>query len=389
MVGVGGSDPNLRGSVLVVDDDSVNRNLLTHVLTQEGHQVIGVADGAGALEALARHRVDLVLLDIRMPGMDGHEVCRRIRANPATERLPVVVITAEGGQEKLTALEAGADDFVLKPFDRHELLARVRSLLRIKRYHDTVEAQAAKLAIQASELAEWNATLEERVQLQVAELESLSRLRRFLSAQVADLVVGSGDETILEAHRRHIAVLFCDLRGFTAFSETAEPEELIGVLRDFHEAIGAVLGRFEATVGYFAGDSIMAYFNDPLPCADPEARAVETAVAIRTAMEAPIARWCKVGHDLGLGIGVAAGYATLGMVGFEGRFEYTALGTVVNTAARLCGEAKAGQVLISQRVYAAVEELAELEPVGEIALKGMSKPTPVHNIVALQELRPA
>jgi adenylate cyclase len=389
MVGVGGSDPNLRGSVLVVDDDSVNRDLLTHVLTQEGHQVIGVADGAGALEALARHRVDLVLLDIRMPGMDGHEVCRRIRANPDTERLPVVMITAEGGQEKLTALEAGADDFVLKPFDRHELLARVRSLLRIKRYHDTVEAQAAELAIQASELAEWNATLEERVQLQVAELESLSRLRRFLSAQVADLVVGSGDETILEAHRRHIAVLFCDLRGFTAFSETAEPEELIGVLRDFHEAIGAVLGRFEATVGYFAGDSIMAYFNDPLPCADPEARAVETAVAIRTAMEAPIARWCKVGHDLGLGIGVAAGYATLGMVGFEGRFEYTALGTVVNTAARLCGEAKAGQILISQRVYAAVEELVELEPVGEIALKGMSKPTPVHNIVALKELRPA
>ena len=377
--------------MLVVDDDSVNRKLLTHVLGQEGHEVVGVGDGPGALEALAQHRFDLVLLDIRMPGMDGHEVCRRIRSNPDTERLPVVMITAEGPQEKLTALEAGADDFVLKPFDRHELLARVRSLLRIKRYHDTIEAQAAELTTQASELAEWNATLEERVERQVAELESLGRLRRFLSAQVAHLVVDSGDETILEPHRRHIAVLFCDLRGFTAFSETAEPEELIGVLRDFHEAIGGVLGQFQATVGFFAGDSIMAYFNDPLPCAEPEARAVETAVAIRDAMEEPVARWCKFAHDLGLGlgIGVAAGYATLGVVGFEGRFEYTALGTVVNTAARLCAEARADQILISQKVYAAADELLEVEAVGELALKGLSKPMPVHNVVALRELRPA
>ena len=382
-------DPPLRGSVLVVDDDSVNRGLLGHVLGQEGHDVIAVADGPEALAALERDRIDLVLLDIRMPGMDGHEVCRRIRANPATQRLPVVMITAEGPEEKLTALEGGADDFILKPFDRHELLARVRSLLRIKRYHDTIEAQASELTAQAAELAAWNATLEERVEQQVSELESLGRLRRFLSAQVANLVVDSGDEKILEPHRRHIAVFFCDLRGFTAFSETAEPEELIGVLRDFHHAVGAVLARFEATVGYFAGDSIMAYFNDPLPCPEPEARAVETAVAIRTAMEDPIARWRKFGHDLGLGIGVAAGYATLGVVGFEGRFEYTALGTVVNTAARLCAEARADQILISQKVYAAAGELLEVEAVGELALKGLSKPTPVYNVVTLKELRPA
>lgn len=382
-------EPPLRGSVLVVDDDPVNRGLLNHVLGQEGHDVIAVADGPQALDALEHNRVDLVLLDIRMPGLDGHEVCRRIRANPVTQRLPVVMITAEGPQEKLTALEAGADDFVLKPFDRHELLARVRSLLRIKRYHDTIEAQASELTFQAAELASWNATLEERVEQQVTELESLGRLRRFLSAQVADLVVDSGNEKILEPHRRHIAVFFGDLRGFTAFSETAEPEELIGVLRDFHQAVGAVLTRFEATVGYFAGDSIMAYFNDPLPCPDPEAQAVETAVAIRAAMEGPIARWCKFGHDLGLGIGVAAGYATLGMVGFEGRFEYTALGTVVNTAARLCAEARSGQILISQKVYAAADDLLEVEAVGELALKGLSKPIPVYNVVTLKELRPA
>jgi adenylate cyclase len=380
-----GSETSRRPSTLVVDDDPVNRGLLTHLLTQEGHVVIEVADGPAALETLERKPIDIVLLDIRMPGLDGYEVCRRIRANPATQTLPVVMITAEGPEEKLSALDAGADDFILKPFDRSELLARVRSLLRIKRYHDTIQAQAFELAAQASELAQWNATLERRVEEQVTQLEALGRLRRFLSPQVADMVVNSGDGTLLDAHRRQIAVIFCDLRGFTAFSETAEPEELIGVLRDFHEAVGAVLRGFEATVGYFAGDSVMAYFNDPLPCPDPEARAARTAVAIRAAMDQPIARWSKFGHDLGLGIGVAAGYATLGMVGFEGRFEYTALGTVVNVAARLCAEAKAGQVLISPRVYAAAEELLEVERIGELVLKGISKPMPVHHVVAVRD----
>jgi class 3 adenylate cyclase len=346
--------------------------------------VIAVEDGSGALEVLERKPVDIVLLDIRMPGMDGYEVCRRIRARPDTQMLPVVMITAEGPEEKITALDVGADDFIIKPFDRSELLARIRSLLRIKRYHDTVQAQAAELASQAGELARWNATLEQRVKDQVTQLENLGRLRRFLSGPVADMVIDSGDGKLLEAHRRHIAVWFCDLRGFTAFSETAEPEELMGVLGDFHDAVGAVLRRFEATVGYFAGDSIMAYFNDPLPCPDPEARAVKMAIAVRSAMEQPMAQWSRFGHDLGLGMGISAGYATLGMVGFEGRFEYTPLGTVVNLAARLCGEAKAGQILISQRVYAAAGEVLDVEPVGELALKGLSKPTPVHNVVSIK-----
>jgi DNA-binding response OmpR family regulator len=379
-----GSLLDARASVLVVDDDAINRELLSHVLNQEGHSVIAVEDGSGALEVLERKPVDIVLLDIRMPGMDGYEVCRRIRARPDTQMLPVVMITAEGPEEKITALDVGADDFIIKPFDRSELLARIRSLLRIKRYHDTVQAQAAELASQAGELARWNATLEQRVKDQVTQLENLGRLRRFLSGPVADMVIDSGDGKLLEAHRRHIAVWFCDLRGFTAFSETAEPEELMGVLGDFHDAVGAVLRRFEATVGYFAGDSIMAYFNDPLPCPDPEARAVKMAIAVRSAMEQPMAQWSRFGHDLGLGMGISAGYATLGMVGFEGRFEYTPLGTVVNLAARLCGEAKAGQILISQRVYAAAGEVLDVEPVGELALKGLSKPTPVHNVVSIK-----
>lgn len=360
-------------SVLVVDDDRVNRHLLALVLHQEGYTVIQAEDGPGALEVLDHEPIDIILLDIRMPGMNGHEVCRRIRSDPSTQALPVVMITSEGPDEKLTALEAGADDFILKPFDRNELLARVRSLLRIKQYHDTI--------------TEWNDTLERRVEDQVAQLEGLGRLRRFLSPQVANLMVDSGDESFLVPHRRHIAVLFCDLRGFTAFSEATEPDELMRVLADFHQAVGGALRDFDATIGYFAGDSVMAYFNDPLPCPDPEIRALQTAVAIRTAMEEPVAAWHELGHHLGLGIGVAAGHATIGMVGFEGRYEYTPLGSVVNMAARLCGQAGAGQILITQPVRAETEEIAETGPMGDIAFKGISKPTPVHQVVGLKDRR--
>jgi adenylate cyclase len=366
--------------VLVVDDLPANVRLLDAVLSPRGYRVLGAGSGPEALALVAEHRPDLILLDIVMPEMDGYEVCRRLRQDPATAFLPVVMITASGDQERLLAIEAGADDFVAKPFDQAELLARVRSLLRIKRYHDTIEGQAA-------ELAEWNRTLERRVQEQVEQLERMGRLRRFLSPQLADLVVSSGDESFLDSHRRDITVVFCDLRAFTAFAETAEPEEVMGVLDDYNQALGDLVTRFEGTLERFTGDGLMVFFNDPLPCEDAPLRAVRMAVAMRNRIQGLAQGWARHGYDLALGVGVAQGYATLGRVGFEGRSDYTAIGTCTNLAARLCAEARPWQILLSPRVHAAVEEFVTSEPVGELTLRGFSRPVAPFNVVGLDAAR--
>jgi adenylate cyclase len=366
--------------VLTVDDLPANVRLLDAVLSPRGYRVLGAGSGPEALALVAEHRPDLVLLDIVMPEMDGYEVCRRLRQDPATAFLPVVMITASGDQERLLAIEAGADDFVAKPFDQAELVARVRSLLRIKRYHDTIEGQAA-------ELAEWNRTLSQRVQEQVEQLERMGRLRRFLSPQLADLVVSSGDESFLDSHRRDITVVFCDLRAFTAFAETSEPEEVMGVLDDYYQALGDLVTRFEGTLERFTGDGLMVFFNDPLPCEDAPLRAVRMAVAMRNRVEGLARDWKRRGHDLALGVGVAQGYATLGRVGFEGRSDYTAIGTCTNLAARLCAEARPWQILLSPRVHAAVEEYVTSEPVGELTLRGFSRPVATFNVVGLDAAR--
>jgi adenylate cyclase len=366
--------------VLAVDDLPANVRLLDAVLSPRGYRVLGAGSGPEALALVAEHRPDLILLDIVMPEMDGYEVCRRLRQDPATAFLPVVMITASGDQERLLAIEAGADDFVAKPFDQAELLARVRSLLRIKRYHDTIEGQAA-------ELAEWNRTLSQRVQEQVEQLERMGRLRRFLSPQLADLVVSSGDESFLDSHRRDITVVFCDLRAFTAFAETAEPEEVMGVLDDYYQALGDLVTRFEGTLERFTGDGLMVFFNDPLPCEDAPLRAVRMAVAMRNRIQGLAQGWARHGYDLALGVGVAQGYATLGRIGFEGRSDYTAIGTCTNLAARLCAEARPWQILLSPRVHAAVEEYVTSEPVGELTLRGFSRPVATFNVVGLDAAR--
>jgi adenylate cyclase len=331
-------------TVLVVDDLPQNTRLLDAVLAPRGYRVLTAGSGDDALRVLAEQQPDLVLLDILMPGLDGYQVCQRIRQDPNTAFLPIVMITASGNQERLRAIEAGADDFVTKPLDQAELLARIGSLLRIKRYHDTITRQAA-------ELAAWNQELEQRVRAQVEQLQRISRLRRFLSPQLATLVVESGDESFLDSHRREIVVVFCDLRRFTAFAETAEPEEVIAILNEYHAALGDLIFRFEGTLEHFPGDGLMVFFNDPVPCEDAPERAIRMTVAMRTRMRDMAQAWVRRGHDLAFAAGIAQGYATLGRIGFEGRFDYAAIGTVTNLASRLCSQAEPWQILVSQRVH--------------------------------------
>jgi len=369
-----------EATVLVVDDLPQNVRLLDAVLAPRGYRVLGAGSGEDALRLLGEHQPDLVLLDILMPGIDGYEVCRRLRQDPATAFLPVVMITASGDQEKVRAIEAGADDFVTKPFDHAELLARVRSLVRVKRYHDTIERQTA-------ELTAWNDQLEQRVQSQVEQLERMGRLRRFLSPQLADLVVDSGDESFLESHRREIVVVFCDLRRFTAFAETAEPEEVMGVLGEYHRALGDLIFRFEGTLERFAGDGLMVFFNDPLPCDDAPARAIRMAVAMRTRVRDLADGWARRGHDLGFATGIAQGYATLGRIGFEGRFDYAAVGSVTNLASRLCSQAAPWQILVTQRVHAGAEDIVVSDLIGELTLSGFTRPVRAFDIRGLDSAR--
>lgn len=367
--------------ILAVDDTPENLRLLEAILGPRGYQLVTAESGTAGLEAVHREHPDIVLLDIIMPGLNGYDVCRRLRDDPATRYLPIVMITASGDQERVQALEAGADDFIAKPFNQLELLARVRSLLRLKEYYDTIKQQSR-------ELAEWNHALEGRVREQVEEIERIGRLRRFLSPQIAELVLSQ--ESLLQPHRREISVVFCDLRGFTTFSETAEPEESLAVLRDYHQAVGAAVFRHEGTLEHFAGDGVMVWFNDPLPQEDHALRAVRMAVAVRERMAEHFEKWEKRGHRLGFGAGIAMGHATLGRIGFEGRYDYGAVGNVTNLAQRLSAEARPGQILVSQRVFAAIETAVESESLGELVLKGYSRPVAAYSVAALRALaRPA
>ena len=363
--------------ILVVDDVPENVRLLEAVLVPRGYEVVTAHDGDAALDLVEAEEPDLILLDVMMPRLDGYAVCTRLRANDDTAMLPVIMVTSSVGQEKTRAIEAGADDFIPKPFNHDELLTRVRSLLRIKRYHDTIKEQAA-------ELAELNRTLEQRVQAQVGELERLRRLRRFLSPQLADAVVSSGDETILQSHRRQVAMFFADLRGWTSFVDNVEPEELMRVLGEFHGAIGRLVKRFDATVGFLEGDGVQLFFNDPIEIPDAALRAVRTGCALREEMDLLMPVWSKRGYDLDFGVGIALGYATCGEVGFEGRSDYAAIGAVTNLAARLADEATGGQVLIAKRLYAEVEQDIEVEPAGEFALKGFRRPVAAFDVVAVR-----
>jgi class 3 adenylate cyclase len=372
--------------VLIADDSPANVDILSARLAVHGYEILTAADGEEAL-ALAREKhPDVILLDVMMPKLDGFEVCRRLKADVSLPFMPVILVTARvESKDVVTGLEAGADEYLTKPVDQAALVARVKSMLRIKALHDRTEEQARRLEAQAAELAKWNATLEGRVQEQIGQLERLGRLKRFFSPQLAELIVAGGAEDPLRSHRREVTVVFLDLRGFTAFAETADPEEVMGVLREYHASMGELILAHEGTLERFTGDGMMVFFNDPVPVPNPAERAVRMTVAMRGRVGELAAKWRKRGYALDLGVGIAEGYATIGAIGFEGRWDYGAIGTVTNLAARLCGEAKPGQILVAQRLLAAVEDAVDTEPVGELALKGFQRPVTAYNVLRLRD----
>jgi class 3 adenylate cyclase/CheY-like chemotaxis protein len=361
--------------ILIVDDNETNRDILMTRLATHGYDLSQAADGEQAL-AIAREQLpDLILLDIMMPKVDGIEVCRRLKADVSLPFIAIILVTARADTKDVVAgLEAGADEYLTKPVDQVALVARVKSALRMKELTDQVRAQSA-------DLAQWNRTLEERVTQQLSEIERMGRLKRFLSPQVAELVLSSGDDRVLQSHRREVSIVFCDLRGFTGFSESSDPEDVMALLRDYHETIGKIIFKHGGTLERFAGDGVMVMFNDPVPLPNPALAAVQMALELRVAIGALVENWKQLGHDLGFGIGISHGYATLGTIGFEGRFDYAAIGTVTNVASRLCDEAKSGQILVSPRVVLAVANAVTVEPAGELILKGIRRPMAVCNVI--------
>ena len=369
--------------ILVVDDVPDNVDILQLRLESQGYEVVTAGDGEAALAVIRDKLPDLVLLDIQMPKLDGIETVKQLKADKALPFIPVILVTARADAKDVVAgLEAGGDDYLTKPVDQAGLLARARAMLRIKALHDTVQEQARRLEDQAGELALWNTELEARVQVQLGEIERIGVLKRFLAPQLAEMIVSRGEEGILDTHRRDIVIVFCDLRGFTSFAETGEPEEVRNLLREYHAALGPIVTRSEGTLDHFAGDGIMVFFNDPLPCPDPAARAVRMAVEMREAVARLQVDWRRRGREIGFGVGIAQGYATLGQIGFAERVHYTAIGTVCNLASRLCDQATDGQILISKRVAGAVEGDVRLEEIGDLALKGLSQAVAVFNVAA-------
>ena len=364
--------------ILIVDDNPTNVKVLQTRLAAEGYEVLTAADGEEGLAAARQHTPDLILLDVMMPKLDGFEVCRRLRADAAFPFTPIIMVTAMADSKDVIAgLEAGGDEYLTKPVDHAALAARVRSMLRIKRLHDTVETLAA-------EVKDWNASLERRVAEQVGELERVGRLRRFFSPQLAELIVKGGTDDPLKSHRREITVVFLDLRGFTAFAEVAEPEEVMTVLREYHQVTGKLILEYEGTLEHFTGDGITILFNDPLPIPNPAERAVRMALTIRERVGRMAQDWVKRGYELSLGIGIAQGFATIGAIGFEGRWDYSAIGTVTNLAARLCGEAPGDQILIAHHVYSGVEAIVEVEPQEVLTLKGFRRPVIAYRVRGLK-----
>ena len=379
----------MRDTPLIVaaDDSPDNLEILRWHLEKHRYQVATAVDGDQAVAMVAELRPDLVFLDIMMPKLDGIDAVRRIKSDDSLGFVPVILLTARSDVHSVSeALDAGGDDYLTKPFDGAALLARARSALRQKALHDLVSTQASALAEQARELSDWNRTLEHRVAAQVQQIERMERLRRFLPPQVAEQLISSpnAEKDLLESHRREVTVVFCDLRGFTRLTVMSDPDEVMRVLREYHAGLGELITRYEGTLERFVGDGLLVVFNDPIPCHDHTERAARMALDMRACVAGLAHEWRTRGHNLGFGVGISRGTATLGSIGFERRAEYSVIGTVPNLAARLCEAAKPAQILVSRRVYSAVEDVLEAAHVGEFALKGFARPMAAYNLLGLR-----
>lgn len=348
-----------RPLVLVVDDNADMRGYLARLLSNQ-FRIILAKDGLEGMEQAKTFRPELILTDLMMPRMSGHDLLKAIRQDDELRATPIVFLTARADTEaRVESLEAGSDDYIAKPFDEHEILARVTNLIRLRsQERELVELQKEKMA-------------------------------RFLPAQIADVIFSKRADDVLRSHRAEITVVFIDLRGFTAFAETAEPEDVMAVLQEYQSAMGRLIAEHHGVIERFSGDAIMIFFNDPVPVPNHAEQAVHLALAMRGEVVRLQPKWAQRGIDLGAGIGVATGYATLGLVGFEQRRDYAAIGAVTNLAARLCGEARHGQILISERVRHFVKEVVHTESVGKLKLKGFLKPVQAYNVAGLVSPRAA
>ena len=370
-----------RPTILIVDDTPSNLDVLVEILRSDYRTEVAISGHAALAQISSGVVPDLILLDIMMPDLSGYDVCLRLKADPRTRAIPVIFVSAMSEVDDETrGLEVGGVDYVTKPISPPIVMARIKTHLAVARQASELERLVVTLEAQTAELSQLNRTLEQRVLDGASALERMSRLKRYFSPSVVDLMLSGTVEDPLKSHRQEIAAVFVDLRGFTAFTETSDPEDVMQVINEYHEAMGKLVMAHSGTLEHFAGDGMMIYFNDPVEIDNPAGVAVRMAIAMQESFATLVLGWIRRGYALSMGIGVAQGYATIGAIGFEGRRDYGVIGNVTNLAARLCGEARGGQILISRRVQGAVADFVKTDPIGDLDLKGFQQPVPAYAV---------